>query len=333
MFDYSVVRAEGGMLEVGVGSRGNVEFISALAPEVARTEAGLGVGSTRWELEQSLGAEMQYSDRVSDPQVVRYEKYPQARFVLSGEQVIAMVVSQEPNSPTKRGKKRDCPVSILEKNPEVAKRVAKMPLGNIKYGCIGRVQAALITHNKKANLVVASGGKLKRVPVLQPKGALFTALLDSTGDGEHEIATVYADANPNALAVRLRLERLTGSKPTTLVDQRVYRIERDAAVWVGAESLTEVELLLELARKNRSLSVSGLYLQRSKKDVRNLVPLTPVDINTAAIRSAEERRDKSGESSKNRGASKPSAAPKSKKGNSNALPKGTLEKKQETAEQ
>ena len=279
LFDYSIVRAENELLQVGVGESDVVEFVAALSPEVARTESGLGVGSTRWELEKKLGKESELHLRVDDPRVVRYKKMPRTRFILSGQQVLAIIVGGDESGVEKHSAKlkKKCEKTELSKNPSTATRVARIANGAVSIGCVDGAEIALVQREGKVAVIWSQPGKPKRLVVSAGKGLVYAALLDTTGDGDDELVFINERRTDVTLAVTLRIDAVSATRANTILERLVYKVEGDAARWVGA-SLDEIELLVSVAREARALEVSGLFLQRGPKNVRNLVPLTPLAI-------------------------------------------------------
>jgi hypothetical protein len=92
--DYSLVRAESGALIIGVEPLGAVAFVSVLDDEIARTESGIGVGTTSAELSQALGPALTAPDLAMSPGMAAFASLPNVRFLLDqpGGQVAAVVV-------------------------------------------------------------------------------------------------------------------------------------------------------------------------------------------------------------------------------------------------
>ena len=88
---YSLVRAEEGRVLIGVGSSGRVSFIGVLAPDIAKTTGGLGVGATEEELVEQLGPVVNGPD-VRDPRVLVLEQLPGARVVMEDGEASVIVV-------------------------------------------------------------------------------------------------------------------------------------------------------------------------------------------------------------------------------------------------
>ncbi len=89
----SVLRAEDDAILIGGEPQGKATFVAVVGGEVARTESGIHVGSTRDELVRSLGAPVDELDRAWDPHVVVPSDMRELHVVLDGERVIGLVVT------------------------------------------------------------------------------------------------------------------------------------------------------------------------------------------------------------------------------------------------
>ena len=92
LVDYSLVRAEEGRLVVGVGAGGRVTFITVLDPEIAKTDGGLGVGTSVDKLVAGLGPVRDPDNGVRDPRLLGLEHLPNARVVIDDGRAAAIVV-------------------------------------------------------------------------------------------------------------------------------------------------------------------------------------------------------------------------------------------------
>jgi hypothetical protein len=91
---YSLVRAEGDRVLVGVGSSGRVSFISVLEPEIAKTAGGFGVGASVDELIERLGPRVELASRTSDPRLLELERLPGAHILIEDGRAAAIVVGR-----------------------------------------------------------------------------------------------------------------------------------------------------------------------------------------------------------------------------------------------
>jgi hypothetical protein len=88
--------AEEDAILIGTEPQGKATFVSVVRADIARTEAGVHVGSTRAEVEKALGAPIDDASRASDPRVVIPSKLENARVVLDNDRVAAIVIASEP---------------------------------------------------------------------------------------------------------------------------------------------------------------------------------------------------------------------------------------------
>lgn len=97
VLDYSLVRAEGDTLLIGVEPPSGVTFLSVLGEETARTESGMGVGTSVEALRKALGPELVRPERAADPRLLAFVRLPNTRFLLDepGGQVVAVVVRHD----------------------------------------------------------------------------------------------------------------------------------------------------------------------------------------------------------------------------------------------
>jgi hypothetical protein len=91
-----ILRAEEGAILIGTEPQGKATFVSVVAPDIARTEAGVHVGSTREQLDEALGAPIDDPTRAVDPRVVIPSKLDNARVVFDGDRIVAFVIAAEP---------------------------------------------------------------------------------------------------------------------------------------------------------------------------------------------------------------------------------------------
>ena len=110
-----ILRAEEDAILIGTEPQGKATFVSVVRSEIARTEAGVHVGSTREQLEESLGAPLDDPMRAQDPRVVIPSKLENARVVFNGDRIEAFVIVSEPE----RAKESNVPPRDPEENAKV----------------------------------------------------------------------------------------------------------------------------------------------------------------------------------------------------------------------
>jgi hypothetical protein len=88
-----MLRGEDDAILIGTEPQGKAQFIAVVSGEIARTEAGVQVGSTRADLEKSLGAPVEEPDRARDPRLVVPSKLDNAHVVLENDRIAAIVLT------------------------------------------------------------------------------------------------------------------------------------------------------------------------------------------------------------------------------------------------
>lgn len=121
-----ILRAEEDAILIGTEPQGKATFVSVVRSEIARTEAGVHVGSTREQLEESLGAPLDDPMRAHDPRVVIPSKLENARVVFNGDRIEAFVITSEPE----RTKETNVPPRDTE---ETAKLIAAMRMPGLVF--------------------------------------------------------------------------------------------------------------------------------------------------------------------------------------------------------
>jgi hypothetical protein len=92
---HSVLRAEDGSIIVGGEPLGKATFVAVVGGEVARTDSGIHVGSTRGEIERALGAPLEDPERARDPRVFVPSGLRNARIVLNEDRAVALVITND----------------------------------------------------------------------------------------------------------------------------------------------------------------------------------------------------------------------------------------------
>jgi hypothetical protein len=92
---HSVLRAEDGTIIVGGEPLGKATFAAVVGSEVARTESGIHVGSTRDEIVRALGAPLEDPERARDPHVIVPSGLRNARIVLDEDRAVALVITAD----------------------------------------------------------------------------------------------------------------------------------------------------------------------------------------------------------------------------------------------
>ena len=93
----SILRGEDDAIVIGGEPRGKASFVAVIGSDIARTESGVHVGSTRDELVRALGAPIDDPERPHDPRLVVPSELRNARVLLDDDRdrVIAIAIVDE----------------------------------------------------------------------------------------------------------------------------------------------------------------------------------------------------------------------------------------------
>src|SRR4051812_37429476 len=89
----NVIRAEDDAILIGGEQGSTASFIAVVGRDVARTDSGVHVGSTRDELVAALGPPVEDPERAHDPRLIIPSALPNLRVVLDAGRVAAIVVT------------------------------------------------------------------------------------------------------------------------------------------------------------------------------------------------------------------------------------------------
>jgi hypothetical protein len=246
------------------GDRGRASFVAVVAGDIARTESGVHVGSSREELERVLGAPVRDLDRAHDPRLVQPTGLPQARVILDDDTVGAIVVLADGATPDK-------PASDGCVRPERSERD--------RFGtCLSAATEVVSTEGDAIVVHVADGDRvLDRMHV---PGLVFVAPLRPPGEQRDELVAIARTDEPSARSWNLYVVHLEGGKlvRTGDPDHPLYQLTTSAARWIGAE-LKDLDLYLELAAGPDAIAVTGLLsYTRIGERLRDLVVITPAQV-------------------------------------------------------
>ncbi len=264
----SVLRAEDGAILIGGEPQGKAAFVSVVGAQVARTESGIHVGSTRAELVQALGAPIGELERARDPRIVVPAQMPEMRAVLDGDRVIGLVVA--PASKDKEPADA-CTRPAIENAGSDASR--------LRFGaCMSGGGDVVSLEGDELSVRTQDDRMLASVPV---HGAVFAAALRAP-DGRDEVYVVSSVPEPAARTWSVVGYRLEGARLVHVVDPTpVYQVTTANARWIGAD-LRDVDLFLEIAGRADGIEVGGLLTTRVTANggasLRDLLVLAPFQV-------------------------------------------------------
>ncbi|HEY1546972.1 MAG TPA: hypothetical protein VGG28_04100 [Kofleriaceae bacterium] len=261
----SVLRAEDGAILIGGEPQGKAAFVSVVGAQVARTESGIHVGSTRAELVQALGAPTVELDRARDPHVVVPAQMPELRVVLDADRVIGLVVA---------------PVPKDKASADGCVRPAIEPVGSDatrqRFGACMSGTGDVVSRDGDEVSVRAQDDRL--LASVTVHGATFAAPLRAP-DGRDEIYVVSVVDESAARTWSIAGFRLEGARLVRSIEpQAVYQITTANARWIGTD-LGDVDLFLDVAGHGDGIEVGGLLTTRSgSASLRDLLVLAPLQV-------------------------------------------------------
>lgn len=268
----SVIRAEDSMVLIGGEPGGIATTVSVVGPEVARTESGIHVGSTRDEVLRALGPSVSEPDRAVDPRVLVTSSLPTARIVLQDDRVVAIVVAAEPGAMAPRAAGR-------ELGPEP--RCVRPASTERAFGSCLTSGGELVEIDGNEITIRTSDGQRVITPLRPPGDVVFAVPLRGP-DGRDELAIVTHTEEPQQRRWALVSYRFEAGKFVRSIDQApLYQLSSSNARWIGAD-LGEVDLYLELASRADAIEVGGLLTTRQGNAVGDVAVILPISITRRA---------------------------------------------------
>jgi hypothetical protein len=265
---YSLIRAEDDAVLVGGEPRGAVSFVAVVGGEVARTESGVHVGSSRDELVRALGPLADDVDHARDPRLVAPTGIAGLRAIIGNDHVVALVVSAGGDPP-----RRASPPPVTPASPapaadgDCARPAPTAP--NQLGACLATGE--LVTTEAEELVVRAPDNDkpLARQPV---PGLVFAAALRA-GDRDELVAITRTDDGQQRTwsLVAFRLE--AGHLVRAIEPTQLYQLTSANARWIGAE-LHDLDLYLELASRPDAIEVGGLLATRVGDKLRDVLVIS-----------------------------------------------------------
>jgi hypothetical protein len=259
----SVIRAEDDAILVGGEQASTASFVAVVGGDVARTESGIHVGSTRDELIAALGAPVDDPERARDPRLVVPSGLPNLRAVVDAGKVAAIVVAAA--APTRPARSAgDC------SRPAATEQ----GIGACLTGAGELVEVA-------GEEVAIKSGDGERTLATSPRfpGLVFAAPLRSA-EGRDDLVVITRTDEAAARSWSIAAYRLEGTRLVRTIDaSQLYQLSNANARWIGTD-LHDVELYLELTSRADGIEVGGLLTTRSAraKVVRDVVVIAPASV-------------------------------------------------------
>jgi hypothetical protein len=256
----SVIRAEDDTVLIGGETTSTAMFVAVVGAEVARTDSGVHVGSSAGELVRALGPLIDEPERARDPRLVVPTGLRNARVVLDGERIAAIVIAQ------------DAPPVKLGPQPEPACK-RPPPAGKKQLGACFSGAGELVDVGDE-ELVVHPADSERVLYTLRAPGLVFAAPLRNPVDGRDELAVVTRTEESHRRAWMLAVYRFEGPRIARVVDEELYTLTAMQSRWIGAE-LRDIDLYLELASGPEAIEIGGLLTTRAGERVRDVALLSP----------------------------------------------------------
>lgn len=264
----NVIRAEEDTILVGGEQASTASFVAVVGGEVARTESGIHVGSTRDEVVAALGATRDDPDRARDPRLLVPRALPNVRVVIDADRAAAIVVTnaaQAAATPARRAYECDRPT----------------PSGRALGACMTATGELLEIGNDDVAIKSADGERTIAT-LTKLAGLVFAAPLRSAVDGRDELVVITRTDDPALRSWWIAAYRLDGTRLTRTIDPtQLYQLSSANARWIGAD-LHEVELYLELASRADGIDVGGLLTTpsapRAATKIRDVVVISAASV-------------------------------------------------------
>ncbi len=236
----NVIRAEDDTILIGGEQASTATFVAVVGGEVARTESGIHVGSSRDELIAALGPPVDDPERARDPRLLAPSALPNLRAVIDGGRVAAILVTGAAARPQKAS---ECARPAAT---ERAIGACLTPAGEL-------IEVA-------GDDVVIRSPDRERTVATPPRfaGLVFAAPLRNPVEGRDELVVITRTDEAAARTWSIAAYRLEGTRLLRTVDpSQLYQLSSANARWIGAD-LREVELYLELTSRSDGIDVGGL---------------------------------------------------------------------------
>lgn len=265
----SVIRTEDATVLIGGEPGGLATSVAVVDPDVARTESGIHVGSTKADVERVLGPLVSSLTSARDPRLAIPTSLPNARLILQDDRVAAIVITSGPDS-------QPAPVRAATSEPGCARPAATdRAIGTCLTGA-----GELVLVEDTQITIRASGGERRVLTSFRaPAPIVFVAPL-RVSEHRDELAIVTTTEKDQVRIWSLVVYRFDGGRLRPSVDPSpLYQLSSTNARWIGAE-LGDIELYLELAIGSDGVEVGGLLTTRTEdgKRVRDAVVITPVSV-------------------------------------------------------
>lgn len=265
----SLIRAEDNTVLIGGEPASTATFVAVVGPEVARTESGIHVGSTKAEVVEALGPMINELDVAHDPRIMVPSALRNSRIILHEDRVAAIVVSADSGTPARSS------TPVRDGSPVPCTRPAPTERG-VGACLTGAGELVEVVDNEITVRAVESSRTIAAWRV--PTGQVVFARPLRAPDGRDELIVITHTAEAqqrrwSLISYRFDTGKIAKSEPASL-----YQLTSSNARWIGAD-LDEVELYLELSSHADSIEVGGLLTTRPAQGPwRDVVVISPVPV-------------------------------------------------------
>jgi hypothetical protein len=242
-----ILRAEEDAILIGTEPQGTAKFVSVVRSDIARTEAGVHVGSSIAELERALGASLVEADRAQDPRIAIPSNLKNARVLIEEGRIAAIVIASEPE----RSKDKDSPAEPRD---------------------------YVVRASGEDIMLVARESEKPVTSAVRVPGLVFAAPVRNPGDGRDDIVAITRNEDAQSRTWSLVVMRAhDGKLLRTSEPAELYRLTAASARWIGAD-IRGLELFIELTGRTDSIEVGGLLTTRIGDQLRDIVVISPVSV-------------------------------------------------------
>lgn len=266
----SLIRAEDDTVLIGAPEpTGTASFVAVIGAEVARTESGIHVGSTRAEVLKALGAPVDELGRGHDPRCVVPSGLHNLRVVFDGEQdasrVIALVLEH------------DAGRAALEASGCTRPTVTAGERRTFGACLTGSAAGDVVEVGDDELAIRAAEGERPPLAFKLPN-LVFAAPLRNPLDNRDELVAITRIDEPGQRTWYLTSYRIENGRLVRAIEPTIaYQLSAANARWIGVE-VTGVDLYLELASRPDAIELSGLMTTRAAKQIRDVVTISTVVI-------------------------------------------------------
>jgi hypothetical protein len=285
----NVIHAEDDTVLIGGEPGATASFIAVIGSEVARTESGVHVGSTKDELARALGSLVVDVDRARDPRVVVPNGLRSARVVADGDRIAAFVVTADPSPPRPRD------------GVDCARPAVEPP----KLGAC--LAAGEIVEVDGDDIVVRAADRAEDKPVATAKvsGLVFAAPLRNLAENKDELVVVSRIDDAQSRTWSISVFQLEKKGLVRTIDATpLYQLSSANARWIGAD-LKDVDVYAEITSHSDAIEVGGLLTTRSGDKIRDVVVIAPVMVPRRHDKSAKVEAGESNSEGSATGRSRP----------------------------